>query len=232
MDGGVKQTDTAESVTPSHGRAARLFGLLGNRLLAGIALAVPLVVTYWVLSFGYRVITGLSEPWLKTFGLNIPGLGFAITLVFFMALGFMAAHVIGRRLLERGESLLLRVPLVATIYAGTKQVLQSLQGGAAAGKSKRVVVVDFLSSGSYLIGFATGHFTEAGSQRDMTTVFVPTAPNPTTGLIIAVPSERVRDCDMTMEEATKMLFSGGLVTPARPLGIHAGPTEQREKTIV
>jgi uncharacterized membrane protein len=75
-----------------------------------------------------------------------------------------------------------------------------------------------------MFGFATGHFTEAGSGRAMTTVFVPTAPNPTTGLMIAVPSAGVRDCDMTMEEATKMLFSGGLVTPDRPLEVRAeGP---------
>jgi uncharacterized membrane protein len=205
------------------GRPARWFALLGNRLLAGIAFAVPLVVTYWVLAFAYRVITGLSEPWLKPFGLNFPGLGFVITLLFFTGLGFMAAHVIGRRLLQRGENFLLRIPVVAAIYAGTKQVLQSLQVGGAAGQAKRVVVVDFLASGSYLIGFATGRFSEAGTAREMTTVFVPTAPNPTTGLIIAVPSDRVRDCDMTMEEATKLLFSGGLVTPQRPLGIHPAP---------
>jgi uncharacterized membrane protein len=222
MSSPVTPSAPEESDRPKHGRLAHFFGLLGNRLLAGIAFAVPLVVTYWVLSFGYRVITGL----------NIPGLGFLITLVFFTGLGFMGAHVLGRRLLERGENLLLRVPVVAAIYAGTKQVLQSLQGGVAAGKSKRVVVVDFLSTGSYLIGFATGHFTEAGTGRAMTTVFVPTAPNPTTGLIIAVPSDRVRDCDMTMEEATKMLFSGGLVTPGRPLGIDPGPAGQREKTVV
>ena len=232
MSSPVTPSAPEESDRPKHGRLAHFFGLLGNRLLAGIAFAVPLVVTYWVLSFGYRVITGLSEPWLETFGLNIPGLGFLITLVFFTGLGFMGAHVLGRRLLERGENLLLRVPVVAAIYAGTKQVLQSLQGGVAAGKSKRVVVVDFLSTGSYLIGFATGHFTEAGTGRAMTTVFVPTAPNPTTGLIIAVPSDRVRDCDMTMEEATKMLFSGGLVTPGRPLGIDPGSAGQREKTVV
>jgi len=204
---------------PPRSRPARVLGLLGNRLLAGIAIAVPLVVTYWVLAFGYRVITGLSEPWLKTFGLNIPGLGFFITLAFFTALGFMAAHVIGRRLLERGESFVLRIPVIASIYAGSKQILQSLQGATAAGKSRRVVTVDFLDTGSYLIGFATGSFTEAGSGRVMSTVFVPTAPNPTTGLIIAVPAERVKDCDMSMEEASKLLFSGGLVTPGRPVGI-------------
>jgi uncharacterized membrane protein len=60
----------------------------------------------------------------------------------------------------------------------------------------------------------------------MATVFIPTAPNPTTGLIVAVPSDRVRDCDMIMEETTKMLFSGGLVTPVRAIGIHPGPVAQ------
>jgi uncharacterized membrane protein len=58
----------------------------------------------------------------------------------------------------------------------------------------------------------------------MTTVFVPTAPNPTTGLLIAVPAEKVRDCDLTMEEGTKMLVSGGLITPERPLSV--GPEKQ------
>ena len=211
--------ETGTEIARPRGRVARFFGVLGNRLLAGIAFAVPLVVTYWVLAFGYRLITGLSEPWLKTFGLDFPGLGFAITLLFFTGLGFMAAHVFGRRLLARGESFLLRVPVVASIYAGTKQVLQSVQGGGAADKTKRVVVVDLAGSDNYMFGFATGHFEEAGTGRRMTMVFVPTAPNPTTGLIIAVPSARVRDCDMTMEEATKMLFSGGLVTPDRPVGV-------------
>ena len=73
--------------------------------------------------------------------------------------------------------------------------------------------------GSYLFGYATGHFTEAGTGREMTTVFVPTAPNPTTGLIFAVPSDQVRDCDLSMEEATKMLVSGGLIMPGRPISV-------------
>jgi uncharacterized membrane protein len=217
-------SDSGNELSRPPGRVARLAGILGNRLLAGIAIAVPLVVTYWVLAFAYRLINGLSEPWLKAFGLDLPGLGFAMTILFFIGVGFMATHVLGRRLLEQGESIVLRIPVVASIYAGTKQVLQSLQGGGPARRFNRVVVVEFFAPGSYMFGFATGHFTEAGSGRAMTTVFVPTAPNPTTGLMIAVPSASVRDCDMTMEEATKMLFSGGLVTPDRPLEVRAeGP---------
>ena len=203
----------------SNRRFARFLGALGNRLLAGILFAIPLVVTYWVLAFGYGLVTGLSDPWLKAFGVNFPGAGFLITILAFIGLGFMATHVLGRRMLDRFEAFMLRIPVVGTIYAGAKQVLQTIQGMGTSPKPKRAVVVEYLVPGSYLFGYATGHFTEAGTGREMTTLFVPTAPNPTTGLIIAVPSEKVRDCDLTVEEGTKMLVSAGLVTPQRPLSV-------------
>jgi len=209
----------ASDPPPKRHRFRRLAGGLGNRLLAGILFAVPLVVTYWVLSFGYGLVTGLSDPWLQAFGVDFPGAGFLITVFAFIALGFMATHVLGRRMLDRFESLMLRIPVVGSIYAGAKQVLQTIQGVGSSPKPKRAVVVDYLVPGSYLFGYATGHFTEAGTGREMTTLFVPTAPNPTTGLIIAVPSEKVRDCDLTVEEGTKMLVSAGLVTPSRPLSV-------------
>ena len=204
---------------PANRRFAWFLGALGNRLLAGILFAIPLVVTYWVLSFGYGLVTGLSDPWLKAFGVDFPGAGFLITIFAFIGLGFMATHVIGRRMLDRFEALMLRIPVVGSIYAGAKQVLQTIQGMGTSPKPKRAVVVEYLVPGSYLFGYATGHFTEAGTGREMTTLFVPTAPNPTTGLIIAVPSEKVRDCDLTVEEGTKMLVSGGLIAPQRALSV-------------
>jgi uncharacterized membrane protein len=204
---------------PANRRFAWFLGALGNRLLAGILFAIPLVVTYWVLSFGYGLVTGLSDPWLKAFGVDFPGAGFLITIFAFIGLGFMATHVIGRRMLDRFEAFMLRIPVVGSIYAGAKQVLQTIQGMGTSPKPKRAVVVEYLVPGSYLFGYATGHFTEAGTGREMTTLFVPTAPNPTTGLIIAVPSEKVRDCDLTVEEGTKMLVSGGLIAPQRALSV-------------
>ena len=211
--------EAATEQPPTRGGLPRLFGALGNRLLAGIAFAIPLIVTYWVLSFGYGLVTGLSDPWLKAFGVDFPGAGFLITIAAFIGLGFMATHVIGRRVLDRFERFMLRIPVVGAIYSGAKQVLQTLQGVGTSPKPKRAVVVEYLVPGSYLFGYATGHFTEAGSGREMTTIFVPTAPNPTTGLIFAVPSEKVRDCDLTVEEGTKMLVSGGLIAPQRPLAV-------------
>lgn len=201
-----------------------MFRSLGNRLLTGIVFAIPLVVTYWVLSFGYGVVKGLSDPWLQALGVDFPGAGFVITILAFIGLGFMATHVIGRRLIDRCELFMLRVPVAGSIYSGAKQVLQTIQGMRSGLQPKRAVVVEYFMPGSYLFGYATGHFTEAGSHREMTTVFVPTAPNPTTGLLIAVPAEKVRESDLTMEEATKMLVSGGLIIPARPLSV--GPEKQ------
>ena len=217
--------DAGTEKRPARGGFPRFLGALGNRLLAGILFAIPLVVTYWVLSFGYGLVTGLSDPWLKAFGVDFPGAGFLITILAFIGLGFMATHVIGRRMLDRFERFMLRIPVAGSIYSGAKQVLQTIQGVGTNPKPKRPVVVEYLMPGSYLFGYATGHFTEAGTAREMTTVFVPTAPNPTTGLIIAVPSEKVRDCDLSMEEATKMLVSGGLIMPGRPLsvGLEAAP---------
>ena len=215
----VSASEETPSGQPSRRRFARFLGALGNRLFAGILFAIPLVVTYWVLSFGYGLVTGLSDPWLKAFGIYFPGAGFLITILAFIGLGFMATHVIGRRMLDRFEAFMLRIPVVGSIYSGAKQVLQTIQGVGSSPKPKRAVVVEYLVPGSYLFGYATGHFTEAGTGREMTTLFVPTAPNPTTGLIIAVPSEKVRDCDLTVEEGTKMLVSGGLIAPQRALSV-------------
>jgi uncharacterized membrane protein len=227
IDAGVSSSEQTPAGRTSNRRFARFLGALGNRLLAGILFAIPLVVTYWVLSFGYGLVTGLSDPWLKAFGVDFPGVGFLITILAFVGLGFMATHVIGRRMLDRFEHFMLRIPVAGSIYSGAKQVLQTIQGVGTNPKPKRPVVVEYLMPGSYLFGYATGHFTEAGSGQEMTTVFVPTAPNPTTGLIIAVPSEKVRACDLSMEEATKMLVSGGLIMPGRPLSV--GPQDGPKK---
>ena len=222
MTWGMSAGETSEPARPAGRRFARFVRALGNRLFTGILFAIPLIVTYWVLSFGYGLVTGLSDPWLKAFGVDFPGAGFLITILAFIGLGFMATHVIGRRMLDRFEAFMLRIPVVGSIYSGAKQVLQTIQGMGTSPKPKRAVVVEYVVPGSYLFGYATGHFTEAGTGREMTTVFVPTAPNPTTGLIFAVPSDQVRDCDLSMEEATKMLVSGGLIMPGRPLSVGPG----------
>jgi len=193
-----------------------IFKVLRNKLFAGIVAAIPLIVTFYVLQIAYNFIDGISGPFLnKLFGKPIPGLGFAVTLVMLMGLGFMATNVLGQRMLLGIEKLVLRVPLAATIYAGVKQVIDSVKAFNSGTQFKRVAYVEFPNSGCKLIGFVTGQYFDERLQLDMTNIVIPTAPNPMTGLVLVVESSRVIDSALTIEEATKLIVSAGLVVPRK-----------------
>jgi len=197
--------------------------VLRNKLFAGLVAAIPLIVTFYVLKIAYGFINDISEPFLdKLFG-PIPGLGFAVTLLMLMVLGFVSTNVLGQRLLLGFEKLVLRVPLAATIYAGVKQVIESVKAFNSGSQFKRVAYVEYPSPGCKLIGFVTGQYFDERLQLDMTSVVIPTAPNPMTGLVIVVESSRVIDSALTIEEATKLIVSAGLVVP-RKKGAPAEPT--------
>ena len=190
--------------------------VLRNKLFAGIVAAIPLIVTYDVLKFAYGLINDISEPFLdKLFGKPLPGLGFAVTLVMLMGLGFMATNVLGQRMLLGFERLVLRIPLVAAIYAGVKQVIDSVKAFNSGSQFKRVAYVEYPSPGCKLIGFVTGQYFDERLGLEMTSVVIPTAPNPMTGIVIVVESSKVIDSALTIEEATKLVVSAGLVVPRR-----------------
>ncbi len=190
---------------------------LGNRLLAGILVAVPLVVTILVLNVAYRFIDGLSTPLWSALGMEgVIGLGFVTTIVLLILLGFMATHVIGRRVIEGMEQVILRVPLIAPVYNAVKQTLESFRKMKGSQQFKRVAYVEYPSPGCFLFGFVTGQYIETRTANEMTLVFLPTSPNPLTGFVLAVPSEKVVDSGLTLEQASKLIMSAGLVTPESP----------------
>jgi uncharacterized membrane protein len=200
-------------ITPPNWRAILI--VLRNKLLAGIVAAIPIIVTFDVLKIAYGVITGISDPFLNKFGIDIPGLGFAVTLLMVIGLGFMATNVLGLRILVGFERLLLRIPLVATIYAVVKQVIDSVKTFNTGASFKRVAYVEYPSPGCKLIGFVTGQFYDERLRMDMTTVVIPTAPSPMTGIVVVVESSRVIESSLTIEEATKLVVSAGLVVPKK-----------------
>lgn len=195
---------------------AKVFTHVRNTLLTGLVVSVPLLVTYFVLKFSYDLIQGISAPWLDKFHINpIPGFAFFITLLLLYLLGLMATDMIGRKIIGRFEALLLRIPLVATIYAGVKQVMDTLRTFNAGMNFKRVVYVPYPSEGSYMLGYVTGVYKTELNGKEVTNVFLPTAPNPMTGFVILIDSDKVIDADLTMEEASKIILSAGLLTPKR-----------------
>ncbi len=194
----------------------RTLAWLRNKLITGIVVAIPIIVTVWVLNVAYTFINGISAPFLARIGLrDVPGLGFFVTLLFLLGLGFMAANVIGQRILHSFERLLLRVPVVASVYASVKQVIDSVKSFNDVTTFKRVVYLEYPAEGCRLIGFVTGQFYDNKLQKEMTSVVIPTAPNPMTGLVVVVESDRVIESELTMEEAMKLIVSAGLVAPKR-----------------
>ncbi len=195
------------------GRLRHGVRLVWGRFLTGVVIMVPLIVTLWVLSIAYSFIGQISAPiWTALHVTNIPLLNFVTTLLMLIAVGFMAAHVLGRQLIERVEAVVMRVPLVAPLYGAIKQVLDSVKMMKGA-QAKRVVYLEYPSEGSLLIGFVTGQYFEPRLQRSFTLVFLPMAPNPLAGFVVAVPDDRIMECSLTFEEATKLIVSGGLVVP-------------------
>lgn len=204
-----------EQAHPQIARAAHSVTFLRNKLVAGVLVAIPIVVTIWVLNIAYRFITGISAPFLKRIGVEFPGLGFVVTLVLLLALGIISTNVFGKKVLATFERLLMRLPIIATVYNAVKQVIDSFNTFGNLSGFKRVVYIDYPSTGHKLLGFVTGQFYDSHLERDMTSVILPTSPNPMTGLLIIVPTSHVTPSDLSLEEATKLIVSAGLVVPQR-----------------
>jgi uncharacterized membrane protein len=186
-----------------------------NKTLTGLVVAIPLMATLWVVQLAYGFINNLSAPLLVRFGIDWPLVPFFVTLAVFIAVGFMATNVLGQRILEGLENAMLKVPVVATIYTAIKQVIDSFKSFNNMGNFKRVVYVDYPANGARLIGLVTGQFYDTGLREELTSVVIPTSPSPMTGIVMVVPSHKLVDSSLTLEEAMKLIVSAGLVVPKR-----------------
>lgn len=200
-----------------------------RRLLSGIFLLMPFGVTLLVMRWLFQWVAGLLRPMieyvdkkLSNYPLTepIPNIYISvcvsvltiIVLLFLLYLvGVIGQVVVGKRLIKAGETLLLRIPLVRIVYTATKQVIQaiSLPDRSAL---KSVVLLEFPRPGFRVIGFFTGYIKDASGKK-FCKVFIPTTPNPTTGFFEIVPVEEMVETTFTIEEAFKMIISGGIVSP-------------------
>lgn len=198
------------------GPLKRLLSLFG----AGLLVAIPLVVTIWVFNLAYQFIDGVCGPLYDALGWRLPGLGFATTILLVLAMGFMATNVLGRRIIETVEGVILSVPVVAQVYGVVKQATESVrtvkdQGGSR--KFKRVAYLRMPGSNGLLVGFVTGQCYEPALDKEFTLVFLPFTPNPVSGRVVSVPSEDIIESALSVEQVMKIVLSAGLVTPERPV---------------
>jgi uncharacterized membrane protein len=186
------------------------------RMASGLVVLIPLVVTFAIIRFLFDFTSGILLPVVDPAVATWPrgaraALSLLILIVVTYVLGTVARHVVGRRILGLGESVVLRLPFVKVIYSASKQVVSAFQGQQSKA-FKAVVFVEFPRPGMKAVGFVTGQVElEDGSAWE--TVFVPTTPNPTTGFLQLVPLGAAMRTDYTVEEGVKMVMSLGVLTP-------------------
>lgn len=180
-----------------------------------------------------RVIVDPSAP---TYQHILTFVGFLIPVMVFVALGVMATNVLGVRVVTAMDKLLLSVPIVSFIYKSLKQVIDGFKGLGGRQNFKRVVYVDYPSGDMKMLGFVTGQYLDPQQNKVLAAVFIPGALSPMTGLLLVVPIEQVTDAPLTVEDAMKLIFSGGLIVPnslsapASKPDISAAPLPVAEET--
>ena len=214
----MKNKNKEQGLPRKRGVASRL----RSYFLAGVLVTAPLGLTgllsWWFIDFVDEKITPLipdrynPETYLP-FG--IPGLGLLVLLMAVTLIGALTAGLIGRWLLQTGERVLNRMPVVRSIYSAIKQIFETVLAQQS-NAFREAVLVEYPRRGIWAIGFITG--TTKGEVQNLTeektvNIFLPTTPNPTSGFLLFVPKTDVVPLGMSVEEAVKMVISGGIVTP-------------------
>jgi len=191
--------------------------------IAGLAVTIPIGFTLYVFFFLIRLMDRLFDIIPDKyhpdviFQLHIPGLGVIATIVLIFFCGALMKSYIGNRIVGLGERLFYKIPIIRSIYEGSKQIVHSLFVNKTRSFQK-VVLVAFPHPGSYALGFVTGTVrANLGIPVDegCVNVFVPTTPNPTSGYLLLVPEKNLVDADMTVEEAFTYIISCGIVQGSR-----------------
>ena len=220
-------------------RKRTLGGKLRGYLLAGVLVTAPLGVTallaWWIITFIDERITPLipaqynPESYLP---FSLPGLGLVVLIIFLTLIGALTAGFLGRWVIHSGERILNRMPVIRSIYSAVKQIFETVLAQQS-NAFREAVLVEYPRRGIWAIGFITG--TTKGEVQNLTeettvNIFLPTTPNPTSGFLLFIPREDVIPLDMSVEEAVKMVISGGIVTPPdrRPLAEQKTPQTSAE----
>ena len=199
----------------------RLRTALKNYFLTGLLVSLPICRTVYIVLFLIRVMDVmlkyiparyLPETYLNIY---IPGLGLILAVILISTVGILTRNLAGRKVVRFGEHIVDRIPLVRVLYAGVKQLLEAffLQKTDA---FRKVALLEYPRRGVYVIGFITGESkgeVQTKTSKNMTNVFVPTTPNPTSGFYILIPEDELIVLNMSVEDAFKLIISGGIFTP-------------------
>lgn len=227
--------------TPRPHRRGFLAGLRAS-FLTGLVVVAPAILTIWLITtvvefvdskvmplIPQGLLQGLLPERVAGYDLStLPGVGLVIALVFTLAVGWLAKGYIGRSLIDWGEDLVARMPVVRSIYNGLKQLAETVFAQSSS-SFNRACLVEYPRPGIWAVAFVStdtkGEIAQKiGAEGEkLISVFLPTTPNPTSGFLLFVAEKDVRPLDMSVEDAAKLIISAGLVTP------ESGPAAARRR---
>lgn len=204
---------------------------LKSVFIAGILALLPFVITVYFLYFLYNVIISNATPIVKQIArqyhydfneyiFQIITFVIIILLVFFI--GVLTRLYFGKMIIKLLDSFIAKIPVARSIYNATKQVVESFKNSTGTSFSK-VVLVEFPRRDMWMVAFlvreSLGFMVDASTKEESCNVFIPTAPNPTSGFIAVVPKKDVRELDITVEEGVKFVLSVGIINLNSPSNI-------------
>lgn len=205
---------------------------LRKYFISGLLVWLPIIITVFVIKFLVDLLSKsllLLPQYLQPdtlLGIHIPGIGVILTLVVIFCTGLFAANFIGSRLVQLGDSLMGRIPLVRSVYTGVKQVTETLfkPGGQS---FRKVLMVEYPCPGVWSVAFQTGEVSDeiegTVGEENMVSYFIPTTPNPTSGFLMMAPKSKVKELDISVDQALKFVISLGVVQPG------SAPLKQNKK---
>ncbi|QRM55523.1 DUF502 domain-containing protein [Sinorhizobium sp. BG8] len=214
---------------------------LRNNFLTGLVICAPIAITIWLT----WTFIHWADSWVKPYIPNrynpesylkfaVPGFGLLIAIVVITMIGFLGKNLIGRSIVNFGESILNRTPLVRTIYKSLKQIFETALKEKSS-SFNRAGLIEYPSAGLWSVVFiATDAKGEVASKfdsmgRDMVACFLPPTPVPTAGFLVFVPREKIVFLDMSTEDAAKLIISVGLVTPPERTATLLSTVEKQKK---
>lgn len=190
-------------------------------VIAGLLVWLPLLVTVFVVNFLVntfdQVLLWLPPQYRPDtlLGFHVPGLGLLMSVLVILMTGIIAANYFGERLVHLWERMLGRIPLVRSVYSAVKQVTEAFVGSEQS--FQKAFLLEYPRRGAWTIAFQTstrrGEAQHKTGMAEVVNVFVPTTPNPTSGFFLMVPAADLVPLDMSVEQALKMVISGGVVVP-------------------
>lgn len=220
-----KQSDENSGGNTDVGTVARqttMMGRLRAYLFAGILLTAPISITIYLTYIFLSIIDDqvakiLPNEWQNALYVEttFPGIGFIISLAFFIVVGWFATNFLGRFFIRLAEYFVDRMPIVRTLYGAIKQIFETIMASQSQA-FREAVMLEYPRKGSWSIGFVTGRTqgeVQSVTDEDTINVFVPTTPNPTSGFLLFIPKKDLVYLDMSVEDAVKLVVSAGIITP-------------------